>query len=239
MTRSQYQFTLQDPDTDELYRVGAAVRGGAAHGRRHRGRDVRPAAAQPADQRRPRTATRSPRSASRWTRSRLALTSAYGSRQVSQIFAPDDQYQVILQVAPQYQRDPAALSLLYVQSRRPASSCRSRRSSRRARRSGRCRSTTPASCRRSRCRSTSSRASRSATRWRACRRSRARRCPATVSGSFQGTAQAFQDSMTGLGLGARARDLRHLRRARHPLRELHPPDHDSLGPARRPASARC
>ena len=30
MTRSQYQFTLQDPDTDELYRVGAAVRGGAA-----------------------------------------------------------------------------------------------------------------------------------------------------------------------------------------------------------------
>ncbi len=46
----------------------------------------------------------------------LALTSAYGSRQVSQIFAPDDQYQVIMQVAPQYQRDPSALSLLYVQS---------------------------------------------------------------------------------------------------------------------------
>jgi len=29
----------------------------------------------------------------------LALTSAYGSRHVSQIFAPDDQYQVIMQVA--------------------------------------------------------------------------------------------------------------------------------------------
>ena len=42
--------------------------------------------------------------------------SAYGSRQVSQIFAADDQYQVILQVDPKYQRDPAALSMLYVQS---------------------------------------------------------------------------------------------------------------------------
>src|SRR6185295_14788750 len=44
-----------------------------------------------------------------------ALTSAYGSRQVSQIFAPNDEYQVIMQVAPQYQQDPAALSMLYVQ----------------------------------------------------------------------------------------------------------------------------
>jgi HAE1 family hydrophobic/amphiphilic exporter-1 len=33
---------------------------------------------------------------------------------VSQIYAPEDQYQVIMQVAPQYQRDPAALSLLYL-----------------------------------------------------------------------------------------------------------------------------
>jgi HAE1 family hydrophobic/amphiphilic exporter-1 len=44
-----------------------------------------------------------------------ALNSAYGTRQVSQIFAPEDQYQVIMQVAPQYQRDPNALSMLYVQ----------------------------------------------------------------------------------------------------------------------------
>ncbi|MDQ3211590.1 MAG: efflux RND transporter permease subunit, partial [Acidobacteriota bacterium] len=45
----------------------------------------------------------------------LALNSAYGSRQVSQIYAPEDEYQVIMQVAPQFQRDPAALSMLYVQ----------------------------------------------------------------------------------------------------------------------------
>src|SRR5437763_9144139 len=39
---------------------------------------------------------------------------AYGTRQVSQIYAPNNQYQVILQVAPEFQRDPAAMSLLYV-----------------------------------------------------------------------------------------------------------------------------
>src|SRR5256885_8313125 len=45
-----------------------------------------------------------------------ALYNAYGTRQVSQIYAPNNQYQVILQVAPEYQKDPAALSLLYVRS---------------------------------------------------------------------------------------------------------------------------
>jgi len=45
-----------------------------------------------------------------------ALYSAYGSRQVSTIYAPNNEYQVILEVEPQYQRDPAALSLLYVSS---------------------------------------------------------------------------------------------------------------------------
>src|SRR5436189_4383763 len=46
-----------------------------------------------------------------------ALYNAYGSRQVSQIYAPNNQYQVILQVAPQFQKDPAALSLLHVRSK--------------------------------------------------------------------------------------------------------------------------
>ena len=41
-----------------------------------------------------------------------ALYNAYGTRQVSQIYAPNNQYQVILQVAPEFQRDPAALSML-------------------------------------------------------------------------------------------------------------------------------
>src|SRR5438132_11658765 len=45
-----------------------------------------------------------------------SLYNAYGTRQVSQIYAPNNQYQVILQVAPEFQKDPAALSMLYVRS---------------------------------------------------------------------------------------------------------------------------
>jgi HAE1 family hydrophobic/amphiphilic exporter-1 len=43
-----------------------------------------------------------------------ALYSAYGQRQVSTIYAPDDQYQVILELEPQYQRDANAIASLYV-----------------------------------------------------------------------------------------------------------------------------
>jgi HAE1 family hydrophobic/amphiphilic exporter-1 len=44
------------------------------------------------------------------------LYSAYGSRQVSTIYTPSNQYDVILEVEPRYQRDPSALSGLYVSS---------------------------------------------------------------------------------------------------------------------------
>jgi HAE1 family hydrophobic/amphiphilic exporter-1 len=44
------------------------------------------------------------------------LYSAFGSRQVSTIYTPTNQYFVILEVEPAYQRDPAALSMLYVRS---------------------------------------------------------------------------------------------------------------------------
>ncbi len=45
-----------------------------------------------------------------------ALYYAYGSRQVTTIYAPVNQYQVIMEVEPAYQMDPAALALLYVRS---------------------------------------------------------------------------------------------------------------------------
>ncbi|MEW5765760.1 MAG: efflux RND transporter permease subunit [Acidobacteriota bacterium] len=44
------------------------------------------------------------------------LYNAYGSRQISTIYAPNNQYQVILELKPEYRLDPAALSLLYVKS---------------------------------------------------------------------------------------------------------------------------
>jgi HAE1 family hydrophobic/amphiphilic exporter-1 len=44
------------------------------------------------------------------------LYNAYGSRQVSTIYTPTDQYWVIMELEPQFQLDPEALSLLYVRS---------------------------------------------------------------------------------------------------------------------------
>ncbi|HEY7944454.1 MAG TPA: efflux RND transporter permease subunit, partial [Casimicrobiaceae bacterium] len=44
------------------------------------------------------------------------LYDAYGSRQVSTIYAPTDQYWVVMELLPQFQTDASALSLLYVRS---------------------------------------------------------------------------------------------------------------------------
>jgi HAE1 family hydrophobic/amphiphilic exporter-1 len=45
-----------------------------------------------------------------------ALYNAYGSRQVSTIYTPSDDYWVILELLPRYQLDPRALSMLYIRS---------------------------------------------------------------------------------------------------------------------------
>src|SRR5882724_4262287 len=45
-----------------------------------------------------------------------ALGDAFGSRQISTVYTPTNEYQVILEVKPEYQQDPSALSGLYVQS---------------------------------------------------------------------------------------------------------------------------
>ncbi len=45
-----------------------------------------------------------------------ALYTAYGSRQASTIYTPSNEYEVILEVEPQFQRDPSALSKLYIRS---------------------------------------------------------------------------------------------------------------------------
>jgi hydrophobic/amphiphilic exporter-1 (mainly G- bacteria), HAE1 family len=46
-----------------------------------------------------------------------ALNSAYGTQQISTIYASTNEYQVILEVKPEYQQDPSALGKLYI---RPA-----------------------------------------------------------------------------------------------------------------------
>jgi HAE1 family hydrophobic/amphiphilic exporter-1 len=45
-----------------------------------------------------------------------ALYAAYGDRQVSTIYTPANQYEVIMQVEPQYQRTPEGLSKIYLRS---------------------------------------------------------------------------------------------------------------------------
>ncbi len=47
-----------------------------------------------------------------------ALYSAYGARQVSTIYAANNTYKVILELEPEYQRDPSVLPLLYIRSSR-------------------------------------------------------------------------------------------------------------------------
>ena len=44
------------------------------------------------------------------------LASAYGQRQISTIYAPTNQYKVLIELEPKYQRDPVQLSKLYIRS---------------------------------------------------------------------------------------------------------------------------
>ena len=51
-----------------------------------------------------------------------ALNDAYGTKQISTIYATSNEYQVIMEVKPEYQQDPSALGRLYIHSTAPAPS---------------------------------------------------------------------------------------------------------------------
>lgn len=115
LTKAQYQFTLQSPDLDELYRLVPSFEKKleAMDGLQDVTTDLQiknPQVEVAID--------RDQASALGVSVAQIedALYSAYGSRQVSSIYAPNDQYQVILELEPRYQQDPAALSQLYVRS---------------------------------------------------------------------------------------------------------------------------
>ena len=48
------------------------------------------------------------------------LNDAFGQRQISTIYGQANQYRVILEAAPQYQRDPSALTKIYVPANIPS-----------------------------------------------------------------------------------------------------------------------
>ena len=113
--RSLYQFTLQDTDTAELYKYAPLLE---AKIREIPGIEDVSSDLQIKNPQVTLSMDRDKISALGLTANQVetALYNAYSTRQVSQIYAPNNQYQVILQVAPEFQKDPAAMSLLYVRS---------------------------------------------------------------------------------------------------------------------------
>jgi hydrophobic/amphiphilic exporter-1 (mainly G- bacteria), HAE1 family len=119
LTKSQYQFTLQDPDTDELYQYTPKFETKLRNDPQFRKllQDVtsdlqikNPQVNVEID--------RDKASALGITASQIedALNTAYSQRQVSTIYAPNNAYRVITETEDQYQLEPSLLSLLYVHS---------------------------------------------------------------------------------------------------------------------------
>jgi len=115
MSKNQYQYTLQGPDIDALYLHALKLQ--------EQIRDLPGFQDVTSDMllKNPElnvTINRDLSSSLGVTAAQIegALLDAYGSRQISTIFAADDQYQVILELLPEYLANPEVLSLLYVRS---------------------------------------------------------------------------------------------------------------------------
>jgi hydrophobic/amphiphilic exporter-1 (mainly G- bacteria), HAE1 family len=115
LTKSPYQFTVQGTDSQELYRESGKLL--AKMSQLPALQDVT-TDLQIANPQVNVEIDRDKASALGVTAFQVedALASAYGDRQVSTIFRPDNEYKVIMELEPQYQRDPAALSSLYIRS---------------------------------------------------------------------------------------------------------------------------
>jgi HAE1 family hydrophobic/amphiphilic exporter-1 len=113
--RALYQFTMQDSDTAELYKWAPVLE---ARIRQLSGFEDVSSDLQLNNPQVTVDMDRDKLSTLGLTASQVetALYNAYGTRQVSQIYAPSNQYQVILRVAPEFQSDPDAMSLLHVRS---------------------------------------------------------------------------------------------------------------------------
>lgn len=115
LTRSLYQFTLQGPDTADMYAAAPAL---VARIREIPGvQDVttdlqlsNPQVLIDIDRDKAAVVGVTP------AQIELALASAFGTRQVSTIYAPTNDYQVILELLPEFQTDPSWLDSLYIRS---------------------------------------------------------------------------------------------------------------------------
>jgi HAE1 family hydrophobic/amphiphilic exporter-1 len=197
LSKSQYQYTLQASDTDTLFRYGQIM---LEELRRLPGlQDVtsdmqlnNPQVSVDIDRDQAAALGVTPQQIE------SALYTAYGSRQISSIYAPNNTYDVIMEVEPEYQLDPAALSLLYVSSNSgdlvPLSAVAAITQTvgpLTINHSGQLPAVTLSF-------NTAPGVSLGSAVAKV-QELAARRLPATISTSFQGTAQAFQSSSVGLG----------------------------------------
>ena len=113
VTKSEYQYTLQDDDTQELYHwaplLESKMRGLPAFIDVNSDLQItNPTVKVQID--------RDKASTLGVTAGQVedALYSAFGTRQVSTIYTPSNEFFVIMELAPEYQASPEALSLLYV-----------------------------------------------------------------------------------------------------------------------------
>ncbi len=115
LTKSLYQFTLQSPDTDELYRAAKDLE---AKMKNIPGLQDVTSDLQIKNPQINVLMDRDKASALGVTAQQVedALYTAYGARQISTIYAPNNEYRVITELEPEYQRDPSAVPLLYVRS---------------------------------------------------------------------------------------------------------------------------
>jgi HAE1 family hydrophobic/amphiphilic exporter-1 len=115
LTKSQYQISLQSPEAKELYEYTPKLEGKIQElpGLQDVTSDLQIKSPQVNVE-----IDRDKASALRVTASQIeeALYSAYGTREISTIYTSINQYSVIIEMEPQYQMDPSALSMLYIRS---------------------------------------------------------------------------------------------------------------------------
>jgi HAE1 family hydrophobic/amphiphilic exporter-1 len=114
-SKAKYQFVLQSPDTEELYLNAMPFEA------KLRGLPIMQLVTSDLQIKNPQInleIDRDRAAALGITTHQLedTLYSAYGSRQVSTIYSPTNQYKVVMELEPQYQMDASALGMLYVRS---------------------------------------------------------------------------------------------------------------------------
>ncbi len=230
LSKSEYQYTVQAPDTEELYKWAPQLEAKfrTLPGLANVTSDLQ--ITQPQI-----TVDIDRNKASALGVSAQAIENtlydAYGARQVSTIFAPTNQYWVVMELEPRYQTDPSVLSLLYVRSNTGAlvplnavATLKPTVGPLAINHQGQLPAVTISfDLKPGVALSQAIEEINAATRADAAARDAHRHVPGYGAGVPVVAARH--------GRAARARDLHHLPGARHPVRELHPSGDDPLGPA--------